>query len=214
MAKEEREIERWITANGARIPIYKGQSIDEAIKERQIEENKKIADKKNKKEDYTGKHTVYRAGDLSGGGTGLIYFATNRETAERYGKSHTYTSQGKKYTTGKRETAEYEVNVKKPLVVQNDDDINCAIQVYNTLHPDRCINGVFDENLFKYAKQDGEKITGSNAKMFYLDKANAKAIKNSGYDAIIYKTYNFKGGFEYSQLIIPVGSKAIKKKGK
>lgn len=31
--KEEREIERWITVHGARVPIFKGQSVEEAIRE-------------------------------------------------------------------------------------------------------------------------------------------------------------------------------------
>ena len=32
MAKKEREIERWITVNGARVPIFKGQSAADAVK--------------------------------------------------------------------------------------------------------------------------------------------------------------------------------------
>lgn len=46
--KQEREIERWVTVKGARVPIYSGQSVDDAIKERQIAQNKKQADEKNK----------------------------------------------------------------------------------------------------------------------------------------------------------------------
>ena len=226
MADKKEPID-WITVFGNHIPIYAGQSTDDAVKsfinknksqddknkERQIAENKKEADEKNEKEDYVGKHTVYRAGDLSGSGTGFIYFATDKETADRYGKSHTYTSQGKKYTTGKRETKEYEVNVKKPLVVESDDDVNCAIRVYNRLHPNRQVTGVYDKNLMRYAKEDGYKITGGNALQFYLDKANAQAMKGSGYDALVYKTYNVKEHrHTYSQLIIPAGSVAIKEK--
>ena len=33
---QEREIERWITVNGKHIPIRKGQTVDEALKEKQI----------------------------------------------------------------------------------------------------------------------------------------------------------------------------------
>ena len=41
------EIERWITINGQHIPIMHGQSVGDAIKERQIAQNKAQADEKN-----------------------------------------------------------------------------------------------------------------------------------------------------------------------
>ena len=56
----EREIEKWITVNGARVPIYKGESQSDAvnraianknedIKEKQIADRKKESDELNKK---------------------------------------------------------------------------------------------------------------------------------------------------------------------
>ena len=56
----EREIERWVTIRGARVPIYKGESVKDAlnrrvverneqIKDAQIQKNKDIADSLNKK---------------------------------------------------------------------------------------------------------------------------------------------------------------------
>lgn len=46
MAKQEREVERWITVKGARVPIFKGQSVEEAIKESIGNRGKKKADEK------------------------------------------------------------------------------------------------------------------------------------------------------------------------
>lgn len=40
---QEREIERWITVNGKHIPIYKGESVDEQRKRKQIEQNEQSA---------------------------------------------------------------------------------------------------------------------------------------------------------------------------
>ena len=44
---QEREIERWITVNGKHIPIRKGQSVEEALKEKQIAKNEVEATQKN-----------------------------------------------------------------------------------------------------------------------------------------------------------------------
>ena len=47
---EEREVLKWITVNGAHVPIYADEpTSDEKKKDRQIEENKKQADEKNGK---------------------------------------------------------------------------------------------------------------------------------------------------------------------
>ena len=43
----DREPIGWFTSNGARIPIYDGQTQDEAMKEFQMKANQQIADKKN-----------------------------------------------------------------------------------------------------------------------------------------------------------------------
>ena len=217
MAKEEREIAGWITTFGNHIPIYTDDpnlsSYQEMWdKERQIEASNKEAQRLNEQSSGAGKYTVYRAGDLSGGGTGLVYFAMDKQTADSYGKSRTYKSQGKTYKTGKRETKQYDIAVRKPLVVKSDDDVNCAIKAYNELHSkQKPIEGAFDKKLIEYAKRDGYKITGANALQFYLDKANAEAIKSSQYDSIQYLTYR-NGGHQLTQILIPAGSDILKRR--
>lgn len=213
MAEKEREPIGWFTSNGARIPIYDGQTRDEAFKEFQIKANKAEADERNNQPEFVGKHTVYRAGDLSGGGTGLIYFATNKETADEYGKKYSFKFSGQTIKVPKRETFEYEVKVKNPLIVESDDDIHCAMKVFNQFYNKQDDFKKFP-GIGEYAEKHGGKITGINALQIWYDKANGAALKNSKYDAIIYKTYNFEQRKRtYSQLLLPVGSKAIKKKG-
>lgn len=50
---QEKEIERWITVNGKHIPIRKGQSVEEALKEKQIAQNEKEAQQKNAEKQET-----------------------------------------------------------------------------------------------------------------------------------------------------------------
>lgn len=196
--KGKGKVAYWFTRNGIHIPVY--ESYDKKRNEPPIKTKPKT-------------YTVYRAGDLSGGSTGLVYFAIDKDVADSYAKPSSFKMQGKIYKRPRRDVNEYEVKLKNPLVVESDDDVNCAIKAYNKLYPHRNIKNTYDEKLFEYAKQDGERITGTNSRDLYLDRANGKALKQSKYDGIVYKTYNFTTHKrQTSQIITLPTHKNIKKR--
>lgn len=180
-------------------------------KERQIATNKQEADERNGKSG-AGSYTVYRAGDLSGASTGMVYFAMSREVAEKYAKPSSFKMQGKTYKTSLRQVNEYKLDLKNPLVVEGDDDMAAALSAYNQLYPDRKIEHSRDRKLIQYAKKDGFKVTGLNSMMLYLDTMNGRKLAEAGYDSIQYKTFNSKSHKrELSQIILLASAEQLKK---
>lgn len=154
----------------------------------------------------TTKYTVYRAGDLSGGPTGMVFYTTAKSVAEEYAKPSSFRMQGKTYKREARTVNKYDVSVKNPLVITNyGSDSSAALEAYRQLHSGRKVANVYDiKSLAKYAKEDGYagKITSHNARDIYVDWANAKALRSSKYDAII---YNYVAGLApgSKQILMP-----------
>lgn len=197
-----REVAGWITAFGRHIPIYTDDPNLSSYQEMWDKAETKTSTNSN---GGAGEYTVYRAGDLSGASTGMVYFATDKEKAEQYAKPNSFKMQGKTYKTPRREVNEYSFNIKNPLIVEGDDDTTCAKRLYSKLYPGK--------DFKEEAKKQGKRITGLNSQMLYLDKANGEALRNTDYDCIQYKTYNSKTGSRtLSQIIIPADSELLKRR--
>ena len=67
----EREVEKWITVNGARVPIFKGEShgdaVNRAIAQKNEDiKNKQIADRKKESDELNKKSTMQKNADALG----------------------------------------------------------------------------------------------------------------------------------------------------
>lgn len=105
-----------------------------------------------------GDYVVYRNGSI--GSSGMVFFSPKKETADTYSSLH-----------DSGNTGEFEVHLKKPLVIHGTTDVDCIRQAYESLHPGKTIKGP---------------ITSS--KWISSDKANASALNSGvgGYDSIVY----------------------------
>ena len=105
-----------------------------------------------------GDYVVYRNGSI--GSSGMIFFSPKKETADTYSSLH-----------DSGNTGEFEVHLKKPLVIEGTTDVECIRKAYEELHPGKTIKGP---------------ITSS--KWISSDKANASALNSGvgGYDSIVY----------------------------
>lgn len=188
----EREIERWVTIRGHRVPIYKGETEEDVHKRFSdfVDGKKKVTFKK--KEDTFGKsgtYTLHRVGKVDFGKKNYrISFAQDPEYAKSYESSH----EG-------MQVEEYEVEIKNPLVVNLKADKSSAgylndeqagtYEAYNKLfgtHYDyKKDPGVYDHGPFyDYAKYGSVKAT----KMLrQRDQEIMDEAVRQGYDAVIYK---------------------------
>lgn len=105
-----------------------------------------------------GDYIIYRNGTV--GDKGMVFFSPKKEGADLYSDNH-----------NGRNTEEYEVTLKKPLVVRAETDVACVKAAYNELHPDKPFKGEL-----------------TSGKWISTDKANASALNNGvgGYDSIVY----------------------------
>ena len=105
-----------------------------------------------------GDYVVYRNGAISS--SGMIFFSPKKEGADTYASGH-----------DNGNTSEYEVNLKNPLVIKGETDVECIRKAYEALHP---------------GKKASDMMTAS--KWISYDKANATALNKgeSGHDSIVY----------------------------
>lgn len=114
-----------------------------------------------------GVYEVYRVGDLSAP-NGLIFLGADKTRTQLYYEGRSYRKSMK--------TETYIVDIKNPLVIRADDETQAVIQAYTTLNPDR-----------KVPQTDAiGNLKGGYSTWQKLDKQNAKVLKSSGHDAIIY----------------------------
>lgn len=180
---------KWITIRGNRIPIYEKAGIG------------------------PGEHTVYRAGDLSGGPTGMVFFAAGDEESARLHAEGYSGRSGRKHIY-----YEYKLNIKKPLVISSSDDSYAQLKAYNKLHGTDYtqVRKWFADKpaLVDELKKNGLKKTDLDSIAIAIDKANCDALKSQKkYDSIIYVTgtnthmvdgeERRKGSFEVSQILVP-----------
>lgn len=190
-------------------------------KKRQIEQSKKEAERNRLVEaGYKSTYHVYRAGNLDGGLAGMVYFSPEAEVAKQYTKG-SFNIGKKKYSRKGRQVNEYDIKIENPLVISKAPDATAYMYAVNRqFYPQRWKDydeaqkktdtSLLREYLKKWAKEDGYKITGNYSTQIYLDTMNAKALKNSKYDSIIY--LDATKNDEVHELIVLPNHKSLKKK--
>lgn len=176
----EREIERWITVKGRRVPIYSGQSTEDAIKEMQIARNQEEAKKRNAED--TGKvNELNKDGSIT-----MTYVHVPNKNTQNFGSQYgqniepagEYMSMDT--TQGRNKIDGYEygtIHFKKPLILEHKST---------------------DDKGWK--KDLSEMFDGKKK------KALSNAIKKAGYDAVM--TYEiYKGKKEWVEIVNLNGEK-------
>lgn len=107
-----------------------------------------------------GTYTLFRSGDLSAP-NGMIFLATQESEAEYYGAAE-------------RDLDVYNLDIKNPLVIDAQSDVQAVQEAWKRLHPGQ------DLSL-------GRAGTLTDKKWQQLDKQNSTALKKSDYDAVVYK---------------------------
>ena len=105
-----------------------------------------------------GRYVMYRQGNLGNGS--MMFFAPRKEGADMYASGRLLGDEGP--------TGRYEVEIKNPLIIKGDGDVECVNKAYAALHPDSPKRIMTPEQWKK------------------ADASNASALNKSDYDAIIY----------------------------
>lgn len=114
-----------------------------------------------------GTYQLYRAGTIDVK-NGFIFLSPDKDISNLYAHS----------TGEDREVNQYSVQISNPLVVNGEFDTVALRNAWLALHPDKTPQD--------YVKKLGSKGL-TEKKWQQLDKENAAALKNSKYDAVIYK---------------------------
>lgn len=105
-----------------------------------------------------GEYVMYRTGTL--GKSGMLFFAPDKAGADTYASLHD------------GNTSQYTIELKNPLVITGDGDVECVMKAWEALHP-------------------GQKAKSPQGKQWVtMDKQNATALNKSEYDSIIYMIGN------------------------
>ena len=105
-----------------------------------------------------GRYVMYRQGNL--GNSSMLFFAPKKEGADLYASGRPLGDEGP--------TGRYEVDIKNPLIIEGNGDVECINKAYKALHPDK------------------PKTINTASQWKSADSANASALSKSPYDAIIY----------------------------
>lgn len=164
----------WITVRGNHIPLYDGDSKQDAIKRFTDAKRKEAIKSKVQARNYVGEHTVYRTGGLDAP-TGMVYLSTDKREASHYGDS-------------KDKMQEYKINIKNPLVIDartySNSDLEGSVGAYVALGGDRkSVNW----------EREGEQER--------IDRFIGRAIKKTDHDAIIIHKRN--GSEQYYEIQVP-----------
>lgn len=175
----EREVKQWVTINGVHIPIYEGETMDDAIKRRQIKQGE---DEKDKKESEAPKINEFN----KDGSITMTYVRMKGNKTANYGTKYgqnlepagEYMLMDTMAGANKIATAEYgTIHFKNPLVLEwkSTDDKG-------------------------WKKDLSDKFGGKTGKSL------SNAIKKAGYDAVM--TYEiYKGRKEWSEIVNLSGKK-------